>query len=74
MDSSLMRGSDQFVPDLERSIRRYPLQSLGVGFVAGFVIGGGQRSRIGQGLLGFAARIAVRQATMAALSQALRQP
>lgn len=74
MDSSLQRPSGQLVPDLELSIRRYPLQSLGAGFLAGFVIGGGQRSGIGQGLIGFAARLAVRQATISALSQALRQP
>jgi hypothetical protein len=73
MDSSQRRPRLQYVPDLEVSIRRHPLESVGVGFLAGFVVGGGQRSRIGQGLIGFAARLAVRQVTMVALSQSLRQ-
>lgn len=73
MDSSQQRPPLHYVPDLEVSIRRHPLESVGIGLLAGFVVGGGQRSRIGQGLIGFAARLAVRQATMAALSQSLRQ-
>jgi len=62
-----------YVMDLGDSIRRYPLQSIGIGFLTGFVVGGGQSSPIGQGLIGFAARIAMRQAVVAALSEALKQ-
>ncbi len=55
------------------SIRRYPLQFLGVSLLTGFLVGGGQRTRIGQELIGYAARHAVRQVAISALSEALRQ-
>jgi hypothetical protein len=73
MGSSTPNRPVQNMPDLEGSILHYPLQWIGIGFLAGFVVGGGQRSRLGQALIGFAARVAVRTATMSALSRALRQ-
>jgi hypothetical protein len=57
--------------DLESTIRRHPLAALGIGFLAGFVIGGGQQTRVGQGLIGFAARTAIKQALSAAIAEAL---
>jgi hypothetical protein len=47
---------------VEGAARRHPLQALGIGFLTGFVIGGGQRSRAGQCLIAFAVQMAVRQA------------
>ena len=62
-----------YLTSLGESIRSYPLHALGIGFLTGFVVGGGHMSRVGQGLIGFAARMAVRQAATTALSEALRQ-
>ena len=62
-----------YLTTLGASIRSYPLQALGISFLTGFVVGGGHMSRVGQGLLGFAARMAVRQAAATAVSEALRQ-
>jgi uncharacterized membrane protein (Fun14 family) len=72
MNSSRQDRPVQYMADIEASIRRYPLEALGIGFLTGFVVGGGQHSRIGQGLIGFAARFAVRQVTMTALSETLK--
>jgi len=55
---------------LEGAIRRHPFHAIGVGFLTGFVCGGGQRTRLGQGLVGLAARIAVRQAMATTLAEA----
>jgi hypothetical protein len=54
---------------VEGAARRHPLQALGIGFLTGFVIGGGQRSRIGQVLIGFAVRLALRQAVITTLAE-----
>lgn len=62
-----------YLTNLGHSIRSYPLQALGIGFLTGFVVGGGHLSRVGQELIGFAARMAVRQAAITALAEALRQ-
>jgi hypothetical protein len=62
-----------YLGDLGERIQRYPLEALGIGFLTGFVIGGGQQSRLGQGLIGFAARIAVRRMAVSALSDVLRK-
>jgi len=56
---------------VEGAVRRYPLQALGIGLLAGFVIAGGERSRAGQCLIGFAARLAFRQAVISALTEVL---
>jgi hypothetical protein len=72
-ESSTYDRTTQCVTDLSLTIQRHPLEALGVGFLAGFVIGGGQRSRVGQWLVGLAARFAVRQVTMAVVSEALRE-
>ena len=63
--------SEQSVDHLAAGRRSHPLQALGIGFLTGFVIGGGQRSRAGQCLIGFAARLAVRQAMIATLAEVL---
>ncbi len=63
-----------YLTTVGETIRRHPLEAVGIGFLTGFVMGGGQQSRIGQGLIAFAARFAVRQAAMVALSEALRRP
>jgi len=44
-----------YLTDLGARIQRHPLEALGIGFLTGFVVGGGQQSHIGQGLIGFAA-------------------
>jgi hypothetical protein len=58
---------------LALSVQRHPLQSIGIGLLTGFVVSGGQRTRVGQGLIGLAARLAVRQMAFIALSEALKQ-
>ena len=71
MTASAQGRSVDCLPELERAIRRHPLQAIGLGFLTGFVCGGGQRSRIGQGLVGYAARVAVRQAVVTTLAEVL---
>jgi hypothetical protein len=72
-NSSYRASSTPYLADLGVSIQRHPLEALGIGFLTGFVVGGGHHSRIGQGLIGFAARLAVRQMAVTALSEALKQ-
>lgn len=62
-----------YLTTLGERIRANPFEALGIGFLAGFVIGGGHMSRAGQLLIGFAARTAVKQAATTALSEALKQ-
>jgi hypothetical protein len=70
-----MRASNRAGPDRtmdpESIIRRHPRAALGIGFLAGFVFGGGQQTGVGQGLIGFAARTAVGQAVSVAIAEAL---
>ncbi len=47
---------------------------LGIGLLTGFVIGGGQRSRAGQGLIGFAGPLLARQAVITTLAEVLGEP
>jgi hypothetical protein len=63
--------SEQSVDHLAAGRRSHPLQALGIGFLTGFVIGGGQRSRAGQCSIGFAAQLAVRQAMITTLAEVL---
>jgi hypothetical protein len=70
----LVSPSEQSIDRLaavEGAARRHPLQALGIGFLTGFVIGGGQRSRAGQYLIEFGARLAVRQAMINTLTEVL---
>jgi hypothetical protein len=62
-----------YLEEIGSNVRRYPLEALGIGFLTGFLFGGGQQSRIGQVLIGVAARFAVRQAAVTALSQSMRR-
>jgi hypothetical protein len=62
-----------YLEEIGENVRRYPLEALGIGFLTGFLFGGGQQSRIGQVLIGVAARFAVRQAAVTALSQSMRR-
>jgi hypothetical protein len=71
MTASAQDRSVHHLPEIERLIQRYPFRAIGVGFLTGFVCGGGQRTRVGQGLVGWAARIAVRQAMATTLAEAL---
>lgn len=50
----------QYMTELTLSVQRHPLQSIGIGFLIGFVVGGRQRTRVGQGLIGLPAGQAVR--------------
>lgn len=73
MESNAHERTPDYISELQLAIRRHPLEALGLGFLAGFVVGGGHGSRIGQWMIGFAARLAVKQMTMAMVSEALRE-
>ncbi len=63
--------SRNYTADLQARIRRRPLEAVALGFLTGFVFGGGQTTRIGQGLVGFAARAALRVTVSRALAEAI---
>jgi len=71
MAASPSQRSVDHLAAIERAARRHPLQALGIGLLTGFVIGGGQRSRTGQVLIGFAVRLALRQAVITTLAEVL---
>jgi hypothetical protein len=73
MESNAHERTPEYISELQSAIQRYPLEALGIGFLAGFVVGGGHGSRVGQWMIGFAARLAVKQMTMAMVSEALRE-
>jgi uncharacterized membrane protein YebE (DUF533 family) len=56
---------------VERSIKDNPLIALGFGALAGFVIGGGYRSRFGTSLILLAGRAALREVVNSAVSKAM---
>jgi hypothetical protein len=62
-----------YLEAIETNVRRYPMEAMGIGLLAGFVVGGGQHVRLGRELIGLAARAAVRYAAMTALSQTMRR-
>jgi hypothetical protein len=64
--------SSGYIADLQGTIRRRPLEAVAVGFLTGFVCGGGQRTQLGQGLVGAAARIALRLTVSRALAEAMK--
>jgi hypothetical protein len=49
-------------------IRSRPLPALGIAAGAGFIFGGGLRSRIGFALVGMVARVLMREAAMAVVA------
>jgi uncharacterized membrane protein YebE (DUF533 family) len=55
----------------EKSVKTRLLNPLGIAALAGFVIGGGFRSRLGISLLGLLGRAALRNAAIGALSGAI---
>jgi hypothetical protein len=65
------RSVDDLMAVVQGAVRRYPLQALGIGLLAGFVIGGGERSLAGRRLIGFAVPMALRQAVIATLAEVL---
>jgi|HubBroStandDraft_6_1064221.scaffolds.fasta_scaffold1509592_2 hypothetical protein len=68
-------GNHRFPPytaEIQTRIRQHPYEAVALGFLTGFVLGGGQKTRIGQGLVGFAARMALRAAVSRALTEAVR--
>ncbi len=71
MAASPSERSVDHLAAVKGAARRHPLQALGIGFLTGFVIGGGQRSRTGQVLIGFAVRLALRQAVITTLAEVL---
>jgi hypothetical protein len=71
MAASPAERSVNHLAAVEGAARRHPLQALGIGLLTGFVVGGGQRSRAGQCLIGFAARLAVRQVAISTLAEVL---
>src|SRR6516162_8675332 len=57
---------------VEHSIKaKPPLKALGVSALAGFVVGGGYRSRLGISILCFLGRAAIREAPMSAIARAI---
>jgi hypothetical protein len=71
MAASPSDSSTNHLKAVAGAIRRNPMQALSIGFLAGFVIGGGQQSRAGQGLIGIAARLMVRQAVINGLAEVI---
>jgi hypothetical protein len=71
VSAALYNGSADGMMNLESIIRRHPFTALGIGFLTGFVFGGGHESRVGQGLIGFASKMAARQLAIAVMAQAL---
>lgn len=63
--------SRNYTADLRAGIRRHPFEAIALGFLTGFVFGGGQTTRVGQGLVGFAARAALRVTVSRALAEAI---
>jgi hypothetical protein len=55
-------GAPEWLLWCDREIRRQPLTALTVAAAAGFVLGGGLRSRIGRGLVLVAGRSLIRSA------------
>lgn len=60
--------SDRF-KSAEKSIKAKPLKAVGVAVFAGFVVGGGHRSRLGIALLWFIGKNAVRGAVSSAIAE-----
>ena len=56
---------------VEHSIKAKPLKALGLSAVAGFVVGGGYRSRLGISILFFLGRAAIREAAISAFARAV---
>jgi hypothetical protein len=56
---------------VEESIKENPLTALGMAALAGFVVGGGYRSKLGISLIWLAGRVAMRRAVIAAVSRAV---
>jgi hypothetical protein len=71
MAASPSESSADYLVAVVGAVRRNPMHALGIGFLAGFVIGGGQRSRAGQGLIGLAARMMVRQVVITGLAEVI---
>jgi hypothetical protein len=63
--------SRNYTAELQARIRRRPFEAVALGFLTGFVLGGGQRTRVGQGLVGFAAHAALRVTVSRALAEAI---
>lgn len=61
----------RYAAELQARIRQRPVQTVALGFLTGFVLGGGQRTRVGQNLVGFAIRLALRVALSKALVEAI---
>jgi hypothetical protein len=59
--------------DVEESIKDQPVKALAVAAIAGFVVGGGYRSRLGIYLLGLVGRTALRNVAFSALSEAINK-
>src|SRR5277367_2540448 len=58
---------------LEESIKEQPIKALGLGALAGFVIGGGYRSRLGLSVLLFMGKAAMREMAVSAVAGAINQ-
>ncbi len=58
---------------LEESIKEQPLKALGIGALAGFVVGGGYRTRLGLSILLFMGKAAMREVAVSAVAGAINQ-
>ncbi len=68
-----VKSSDQNgnpIAQLSKSIRERPLTALAVGVTAGFVMGGGMRTRLGIAMLTFAAKTSAREAIVGFIGKA----
>jgi hypothetical protein len=63
--------SRNYTAELQARIREHPFEAVALGFLTGFVFGGGQTTRVGQGLVGFAARAALRVTVSRALAEVI---
>jgi hypothetical protein len=68
-----VKSSDQNgnpIAQLSKSIRERPLTALAIGVTAGFVMGGGMRTRLGIAMLTFAAKTSAREAIVGFIGKA----
>jgi len=72
INMSPVESSDHGNPiaQLSKSIREQPLTALAVGVTAGFVMGGGMRTRLGIAMLTFAAKASAGEAIVGFIGKA----
>ena len=64
MEHASQREFISQIERLEERIERYPMAALGIAALAGFVLGGGLKSKAGLTLMAFAGRMVLRETTL----------